>query len=90
MKRGPLPDAQWGYCRFCQREVELRPKGRLAPHKTHTGPAYSEVMCDGSLTVPTDPDSDEGRRDVQADTGGLRQGSALRAPAKLITLPGAG
>ncbi|MBM9504535.1 hypothetical protein [Actinacidiphila acididurans] len=71
--RGDLSGAQWGYCRYCEREVEMRaqsvlrarggavlfPDGYLVPHHTRTGPAYSLVLCVGSYTAPTDPPPEE-------------------------------
>lgn len=47
----PLDDEPWGYCRWCARDVALKPSAvdgsmRLASHKAYVGD------CDGSWEKP--------------------------------------
>lgn len=61
--RGDLGDVDWAYCAVCNRDVELRPNGRLAPHVTHKGDGWAEVTCKGSLRPPA-PRPEEGGEDA--------------------------
>lgn len=61
-RRGDLSSIEWGYCSYCNRDVELRPNRRLASHTTHSGPAYQARTCEGSLRPPA-PRPTEGDED---------------------------
>jgi len=73
--KGELSGAQWAYCPHCERDVELRPSGRLAPHTTHTGAGWAEVACKGSLRLPA-PRPREGGDDGSTANDGMRKGPA--------------
>lgn len=73
----PLSDARWGYCRHCNREVEVQ-WGRLIGH-----PAFGRIACDGSGQTPTEaPPEGQWREPRQSAAPEYRTAYAARPAAR--------